>query len=156
MVNQRSAPVVVVGAGLAGLACAQRLSRAGIDVVVYEASDAVGGRVRTDLIDGFRCDRGFQLINPSYPVLGKVLDLAELDLRAFDAGVVVAVRDSGSRLDAQRAEQVFEAFYTTKARGLGIGLSISRSIVEAHGGRLWAEANAPHGAVFALSLPVES
>ena len=91
MVNQRSAPVVVVGAGLAGLACAQRLSRAGIDVVVCEASDAVGGRVRTDLIDGFRCDRGFQLINPSYPVLGQVLDLAELDLRAFDAGVVVAL-----------------------------------------------------------------
>jgi len=76
---------------LAGLACAQRLSRAGIDVVVCEASDAVGGRVRTDLIDGFRCDRGFQLINPSYPVLGQVLELAELDLRAFDAGVVVAL-----------------------------------------------------------------
>ena len=68
--------------------------------------------------------------------------------------VLVEVRDSGIGLDAQRAEQVFEAFYTTKAEGIGIGLSISRSIIEAHGGRLWASANAPHGAVFRFSLPV--
>jgi PAS domain S-box-containing protein len=68
--------------------------------------------------------------------------------------VLVEVRDSGGGLDAQRAEQVFEAFYTTKAEGIGIGLSISRSIIEAHGGRLWATANAPHGAIFRFSLPV--
>src|SRR6188768_1236410 len=90
MPNTSSAPVVIVGAGLAGLACAQRLTRAGIDVTVLEASAAVGGRVRTDVIDGYRCDRGFQLINPAYPALNEVVDLAELDLRAFDAGVVVA------------------------------------------------------------------
>jgi phytoene dehydrogenase-like protein len=90
MPNTRSAPVVIVGAGLAGLACAQRLTRAGIDVTVLEASAAVGGRVRTDVIDGYRCDRGFQLINPAYPALKEVVDLVELDLRAFDAGVVVA------------------------------------------------------------------
>ena len=88
MIN--SAEVVIVGAGLAGLACAQRLARAGMDVLILEASDAVGGRVRTDVIDGYRCDRGFQLINPAYPALKKVLDLEELDLRAFDAGAVVA------------------------------------------------------------------
>jgi PAS domain S-box-containing protein len=68
--------------------------------------------------------------------------------------VLVEVRDSGIGLDAQRAEQVFEAFYTTKPEGIGIGLSISRSIIEAHGGRLWVSANAPHGAVFRFSLPV--
>ena len=68
--------------------------------------------------------------------------------------VVVEVRDSGTGLDAQSAERLFEAFYTTKAEGIGIGLSISRSIVEAHGGRLWASANEPHGAVFRFSLPV--
>ena len=68
--------------------------------------------------------------------------------------LVVEVRDSGTGLDPERAERVFEAFYTTKAEGVGIGLSISRSIVEAHGGRLWASANEPHGAVFRFSLPV--
>ena len=70
------------------------------------------------------------------------------------SGVVVEVRDSGTGLDAKGAERVFEAFYTTKPEGIGIGLSISRSIVEAHGGRLWATPNEPHGAVFRLSLPV--
>ena len=68
--------------------------------------------------------------------------------------VTVEVRDSGTGLDAQSAERLFEAFYTTKADGIGIGLSISRSIVEAHGGRLWAASNEPHGAVFRFSLPV--
>ena len=68
-------------------------------------------------------------------------------------GVVVEVRDSGIGFDQDGAERVFDAFYTTKAEGLGIGLSISRSIVEAHGGRLWAAPNQPHGAVFAFSLP---
>jgi phytoene dehydrogenase-like protein len=85
-----SEPVVVVGAGLAGLGCAQRLTGSGVDVIVLEAADGVGGRVRTDLVDGFRCDRGFQLLNPSYPVLDEVLDLEVLDLKAFGAGVVVA------------------------------------------------------------------
>jgi len=68
--------------------------------------------------------------------------------------VVVEVRDSGTGLTPEAAERVFEAFYTTKAEGIGIGLSISRSIVEAHGGRLWADSNDPHGAVFRFSLPV--
>jgi PAS domain S-box-containing protein len=68
--------------------------------------------------------------------------------------VRVEVRDSGTGLGPKGAERAFEAFYTTKAEGIGIGLSISRSIVEAHGGRLWASPNAPHGAVFRFSLPV--
>ncbi len=87
--------VAVVGAGLAGLACAVRLHAAGRDVVVLEAGDAVGGRVRTDRVDGYRCDRGFQLLNPAYPEIPRLqraghLDAGALDLRAFDAGVVVA------------------------------------------------------------------
>lgn len=90
MPGRGSAPVLVVGAGLAGLACAQRLTRAGIEVAVVEATDAVGGRVRTDVVDGFRCDRGFQLLNPSYPALPHVLDPRELDLKPFEAGVAVA------------------------------------------------------------------
>jgi PAS domain S-box-containing protein len=68
--------------------------------------------------------------------------------------VRIEVRDSGTGLDPKGAERVFEAFYTTKTEGIGIGLSISRSIVEAHGGRLWARPNEPHGAVFRFSLPV--
>ncbi len=103
-------PIVVVGAGLAGLACAQRLTAAGLEVIVLEASDAVGGRVRTDEIDGFRCDRGFQLINPAYPALGRVVDVDQLDLRAFGAGVVVARRDGRSVLaDPRRLPRLLPA-----------------------------------------------
>ena len=69
--------------------------------------------------------------------------------------VVVEVRDSGIGLDTERAEQLFEPFYTTKDQGMGIGLAISRSIVEAHDGRMWAVPNVPHGAVFLVSLPVQ-
>ncbi len=85
-----STDVVVVGAGLAGLTCARELERAGLDVVVLEKSDAVGGRVRTDVIDGYRCDRGFQLLNPAYPALRRLVDVEALDLRAFAAGAALA------------------------------------------------------------------
>jgi signal transduction histidine kinase len=63
------------------------------------------------------------------------------------------VRDTGPGLDPQGIERIFEAFYTTKASGLGMGLSICRSIIEAHGGRLWAGPNTPRGAVFQFTLP---
>ncbi len=85
-----SADVVVVGAGLAGLAAAVRLGETGLDVVVVEAAEAVGGRVRTDVVDGFRLDRGFQLLNPAYPEAERLLDLDALELRPFDAGLAVA------------------------------------------------------------------
>jgi PAS domain S-box-containing protein len=68
--------------------------------------------------------------------------------------VLVEVRDVGPGIDPERAAKVFEPFFTTKSDGLGIGLSISRSIVEAHGGNLWVEPNEPHGAIFRFSLPV--
>ena len=81
--------VVVVGAGLAGLQCARSLRDRGLTTVVLEAGDRPGGRVRTDLVDGFRCDRGFQLLNPAYPAVGRHVDVAALDLRTFGRGVVV-------------------------------------------------------------------
>jgi C4-dicarboxylate-specific signal transduction histidine kinase len=68
-------------------------------------------------------------------------------------GVLVAVRDSGPGLTPAAFERLFDAFYTTKPSGLGLGLSICHSIVEAHGGRLWANANVPRGAVFQFTLP---
>jgi PAS domain S-box-containing protein len=69
------------------------------------------------------------------------------------AGALVAVRDSGPGIDPAYIDQVFDAFYTTKSGGTGMGLSICRSIIHAHGGKLWAEANEPRGAVFQFTLP---
>jgi PAS domain S-box-containing protein len=71
-------------------------------------------------------------------------------------GVIVAVRDSGPGLDVERLDHLFDAFYSTKPHGLGMGLAISRSIIEAHGGCLWAAPNAPRGAVFQFTLPPAS
>jgi signal transduction histidine kinase len=70
--------------------------------------------------------------------------------------ILIEVRDSGPGLDPEHLNRLFEAFYTTKPQGLGIGLTISRTIAEAHGGRLWAEPNEPRGAVFQFALPVAS
>jgi signal transduction histidine kinase len=69
------------------------------------------------------------------------------------SGVLVAVRDSGGGIDPGQLERVFEPFYTTKTSGMGMGLSICRSIIAAHGGRLWAEANGPRGTKFQFTLP---
>ena len=66
---------------------------------------------------------------------------------------LIAVRNSGPTLDPNGLDRLFDAFYTTKPQGLGMGLAISRSIIEAHGGRLWAKANVPRGAVFQFTLP---
>ena len=69
------------------------------------------------------------------------------------AGVLVTVRDSGPGIDPEHLESVFQSFYTTKPGGTGMGLSVCRSIIHAHGGRLWADANKPRGAVFRFTLP---
>jgi signal transduction histidine kinase len=68
-------------------------------------------------------------------------------------GVLVSVRDSGAGLPAEKLEEIFNAFYTTKPDGMGMGLAVSRSIIEVHGGRLWATQNEPRGAVFQFTLP---
>lgn len=86
--------VVVVGAGLSGLRCALALREAGLDVLVLEAGDAPGGRIRTDVVDGFRVDRGFQLLNPAYPAVGRWIDVPALGLQSFAAGVA-ARTDTG-------------------------------------------------------------
>ena len=71
-------------------------------------------------------------------------------------GALVAVRDSGPGLDLKSVDRLFEAFYTTKVQGMGIGLAICRSIIQAHGGRLWARANVPCGAIFQFELPTHT
>jgi signal transduction histidine kinase len=68
-------------------------------------------------------------------------------------GVVVAVHDSGPGVDPEHLDRIFNSFYTTKPSGTGMGLSIRRSIVDAHGGRLWVGANEPRGAIFQFTLP---
>jgi predicted NAD/FAD-binding protein len=94
--------VVVVGAGLAGLACARHLRTAGLAVTVLEASDAVGGRVRTDVVDGMLLDRGFQVHNTGYPEAQRVLDHEALSLRPFAAGALVRVGDRLHRVGDPR------------------------------------------------------
>ncbi len=81
--------VVVIGAGLSGLAAARKVQESGLSVVIVEASDAVGGRVRTDKVDGFLLDRGFQVLLTAYPELATQVDMDALDLRAFDPGALV-------------------------------------------------------------------
>jgi phytoene dehydrogenase-like protein len=81
--------VIVVGAGLAGLTCAKVLAERGVEAVVFEASDGVGGRVRTDERDSFLLDRGFQVYFTAYPVARRHLDHEALNLRAFDPGAIV-------------------------------------------------------------------
>jgi phytoene dehydrogenase-like protein len=92
------ADVVIVGAGLAGLTCALRLIEAGRSVLVLEAADGVGGRVRTDVVDGFRLDRGFQVLLTGYPAARRWFDYDALDLRAFSPGVRIRHRGRFRRL----------------------------------------------------------
>ncbi|WP_298888763.1 NAD(P)/FAD-dependent oxidoreductase [uncultured Serinicoccus sp.] len=93
-----SVEVTVVGAGLAGLTCARTLQSAGVGVRVLEQSDAVGGRIRTDEVDGFLLDRGFQVLNPAYPALRPDVDVEALGLRSFRAGLAIRSDRSDSLL----------------------------------------------------------
>jgi len=125
-----------------------------------------GVRLRTELADGLPAINGDR-VQLQQVMLNLILNATEamsqtngghrelLIKTQTDAScVLVAVRDSGPGLSQPDLERVFEAFYTTKSSGLGMGLSICRSIVEAHGGRLWATANVPNGAVFQFTVPV--
>lgn len=94
-----SAPhVIVIGAGVAGLACARGLTTHGITPLVLEASDAVGGRVRTDLVNGYRLDRGFQVLLTGYPEVSRQLDFPSLRLQPFHPGASVRCQGTFHRL----------------------------------------------------------
>jgi len=90
--------VIIVGAGLAGLTCARRLRESGVDAIILEAGDAVGGRVRTDEVDGFLIDRGFQVLLTAYPESQRWLDYDALDLCTFHPGASVWVDGKWSRV----------------------------------------------------------
>lgn len=90
-------PIVIIGAGLAGLSCAVRLQQAGVPFVILEASDRVGGRVRTEELSGFRLDVGFQVLLTSYPEVVTSLDLAALQLGQFQSGALIRYNGKWAR-----------------------------------------------------------
>jgi len=90
-----------------------------------------------------------------YPRILWVSSERTTDLSGDPDDVLIGVQDSGPGLDMRSLDRLFDSFYTTKPQGLGMGLAISRSIIEAHGGRLWAE-NAVRGAIFRFSLPIQN
>lgn len=95
-------PVLVVGAGVAGLACAGSLARAGVPVRVLDAADAIGGRVRTDRVEGYLLDRGFQVLLTAYPAARELLDYDRLELRPFPAGALIRTHGRFQRLSDPR------------------------------------------------------
>jgi signal transduction histidine kinase len=125
-----------------------------------------GVSVRTQLADGLPLIQGDRvqlqqvilnlIVNAVQAMSGVSEGARELLISTATAesdAVLVAVCDSGPGLPPSSLERLFEAFYTTKPDGMGMGLSICRSIIEAHGGRLWASANLPRGAVFQFTAP---
>jgi len=137
-------------------------------VMVRDTIDRHGVSVRTHFTERMSLVRGDR-VQLQQVVLNLVLNAVEamssvqsgtrelsISTEENDAGgFLVAVSDSGPGIDAQQLDQIFKSFYTTKASGVGVGLAICRSIIDAHGGRLWADANQPNGAVFRFSLPAD-
>jgi Signal transduction histidine kinase regulating C4-dicarboxylate transport system len=137
------------------------------EVVELTRSEAMKNRVsvRTDLPDGFPLIQGdrvqlqqvlLNLIINAIEAMSDISGPRELLIstaKAGSGGVLVALRDSGPGLAPAALEHLFEAFYTTKPGGLGMGLSICQTIIDAHGGRLWVSANESRGAVVQFTLP---
>ena len=107
--ESETADVVIVGGGLAGLACATQLTSSGRNVQILEATDRVGGRVRTDVVDGFTLDHGFQVLLTAYPACRTLLDYDQLKLRAFEPGALIRHGGRFTRLGDpwRRPTQVF-------------------------------------------------
>lgn len=114
-----------MGAGLAGLAAARHLRAHGVDAVVLEAGDAPGGRVRTDRVDGFLLDRGFQLYNPAYPEGQRVLDHGALDLRPYVAGAIIVLPRRGQRREVRVADPRREPSWAVASATAPLGSPLS-------------------------------
>ena len=124
--------------------------------------------IRTELVAGLPPVRGDRvqlqqvILNLAMNGIQAMKDVAgrprELWITAHaheDDTILVSVRDTGIGVAPEDLTRVFEAFYTTKAEGMGMGLSISRSIIEAHGGRVWPSANEDHGMTFRFTVPMD-
>jgi C4-dicarboxylate-specific signal transduction histidine kinase len=129
------------------------IAKNGVSVQTHLADDLVpvhGDRVQLQQVV-------LNLIQNAVEAMGSVEEgKRELSIRTEQdraRGVFVAVRDSGPGIDPAHLERVFQAFYTTKSGGVGMGLAICQSIIDAHGGRLWVDANEPRGAIFQFTLP---
>ena len=99
------------------------------------------------------------LVMNSLDAMSAIKDgLRELRIKTCESSecVLIQVLDSGPGLEPQHAQSIFDPFFTTKKDGIGMGLTISRSIVEAHGGRLWADRKRPHGAILNFTLPIST
>jgi C4-dicarboxylate-specific signal transduction histidine kinase len=141
-----------------------------LEVVALTHGEAVknGVSVRTQLAEGLPTIEGYR-VQLQQVILNLVINAVEamsepneaprdlmISSEVAEPDVLVAVRDTGPGLAPDTLGRLFEAFYSTKADGMGMGLSICRSIIEAHGGRLWASANEPYGAVFQFTVPAQS
>jgi phytoene dehydrogenase-like protein len=123
--------VVIIGGGLAGLACAQDLTAAGVECRVLEASDGIGGRVRTDVVDGFLLDRGFQILLTAYPEVQRRLDLDALGLRLFEPGAVVRARGEFHRVaDPIRRPRLIARTVTAPIGTLGDKARLARLVLD--------------------------
>jgi PAS domain S-box-containing protein len=131
---------------------ANELLRGGVAVQTELAADVpavLGDRVQLQQVV-------LHLVMNGIDAMSKVTDRPRVLLvksSKHPEGVLIQVQDSGTGIDPKQADRIFEPFFTTKPQGIGMGLSISRSIVEAQGGRLWATSGSPHGTVFQLILP---
>jgi len=139
-----------------------------LEVVALTRGEATknGVSVRTRLAEGLPIIEGDR-VQLQQVILNLIVNAIEAMSEANEAprellistgktepdAVFVAVQDTGPGLTPENLERLFDAFYTTKVDGMGMGLSICRSIIEAHGGRLWATANSPHGAIFQFTVP---
>jgi PAS domain S-box-containing protein len=146
------------------------INKAILEVIVLSRGEAAKKRVsvQTQLAEGLPRIHGDRvqlqqvILNLIINAIDAMSDMGEqsrellVSTASMSDGVLVAVRDSGPGLDAASIERLFEPFYTTKPGGLGMGLSICRSIIETHEGRLWAIANVPKGAIFQFRVPAHA